>query len=184
MKESDYVGKKFNKLLAIEKVKKNGRCWYLCQCDCGNKKIIAGWRLKSGYTKSCGCLHREADKYRNKDKRLEWGLSNARYVIGTYKRNARKRNIIFDLSEVQCLGILKRGCYYCRRQPFSVSKRKNRYGEFVYSGMDRKNNDIGYLQGNVVPCCKNCNHMKKDMSVSEFLNIVTLIFKKKEAITR
>ena len=155
MKESDFVGEKFNKLTAIEKLKRAGRCWYLCKCDCGNEKIIAGWRLKSGYTKSCGCLQREADKYRNISKRLDWGLSNARYVIGSYKRNAKRRRLKFNLTEGQCLKILQESCYYCGRKPFSVAKRKNRYGEFVYSGMDRKDNKKGYLISNVVPCCKN-----------------------------
>ncbi len=32
---------------------------WLCYCDCGGKKIIVGMRLRSGKTKSCGCLARE-----------------------------------------------------------------------------------------------------------------------------
>jgi hypothetical protein len=30
-----------------------------CACDCGNIKTVAGPKLKSGNTKSCGCLNRE-----------------------------------------------------------------------------------------------------------------------------
>ena len=29
---------------------------WLCRCDCGNEKIIAGQSLRKGLTKSCGCL--------------------------------------------------------------------------------------------------------------------------------
>ena len=32
----------------------------LCRCECGNEKIIALNKLRSGYTKSCGCLQKEA----------------------------------------------------------------------------------------------------------------------------
>ena len=177
MKESDFVGEKFNKLFAIEKIKKNGRCWYKCKCDCGNEKIIAGWRLKSGYTKSCGCLQREVDSWRNKDKRLSPGLSNARAIISYYKRNAKKRKIEFSLSETQCLGILKKSCFYCGRKPFNVQHRKNTWGKFVFSGIDRIDNTKSYKVKNVVPCCKDCNFMKKNYSYKEFIEIITLIYK-------
>lgn len=32
---------------------------WLCQCDCGNEVTVSGNRLRSGNTKSCGCLRRE-----------------------------------------------------------------------------------------------------------------------------
>jgi hypothetical protein len=32
---------------------------WLCQCVCGNKKIIYSFMLLSGRSKSCGCLHLE-----------------------------------------------------------------------------------------------------------------------------
>lgn len=58
MKKLDLIGKRFGKLLIIKYsgVNKNGKSMWLCRCDCGNKKIILGYRLRSGNTKSCGCL--------------------------------------------------------------------------------------------------------------------------------
>lgn len=32
---------------------------FLCQCDCGESKIVQMTHLKSGHTSSCGCLHKE-----------------------------------------------------------------------------------------------------------------------------
>ena len=32
---------------------------FFCLCDCGNQKVVNIYKLKSGHTKSCGCLHRE-----------------------------------------------------------------------------------------------------------------------------
>lgn len=40
----------------------NGRLKWLCQCDCGSKKWIATGGLRSGSTKSCGCL---SNKYKD-----------------------------------------------------------------------------------------------------------------------
>lgn len=33
---------------------------YLCRCECGGETIAIGTELRSGHTKSCGCLSREA----------------------------------------------------------------------------------------------------------------------------
>lgn len=57
MKKEDPTGQKFNFLTYIEKDKertKTNNWWF--QCDCGNKKSIASAKVKSGHTKSCGCL--------------------------------------------------------------------------------------------------------------------------------
>lgn len=53
------IGKKFGKLLVIEPQGKSsdGSINYLCQCDCGNKKIINGVNLRKGVTTSCGCIN-------------------------------------------------------------------------------------------------------------------------------
>lgn len=32
---------------------------WLCACDCGNIALVAGSSLRSGKTKSCGCLRRD-----------------------------------------------------------------------------------------------------------------------------
>lgn len=50
----DYTGMKFNKLTCIDRMRKNGRIYYNCLCDCGNYKIIRGDSVVSGHTKSCG----------------------------------------------------------------------------------------------------------------------------------
>lgn len=36
-----------------------GRTAWECQCNCGNTVIVKAYNLKSGETKSCGCLHKE-----------------------------------------------------------------------------------------------------------------------------
>ena len=54
----DITGQKFGRLTAIEKTnKKNskGYLWY-CKCDCGNICYTNSYRLRSGHTKSCGCI--------------------------------------------------------------------------------------------------------------------------------
>jgi hypothetical protein len=53
------IGKRFGRLTVIESggVSKNRKLLWICQCDCGNiTKPIVGSNLRSGTTKSCGCL--------------------------------------------------------------------------------------------------------------------------------
>ena len=54
------IGQKYGQLTVIEKApSRNGRGYWLCQCDCGNKKEIRSDALKEGGTQSCGCLHKK-----------------------------------------------------------------------------------------------------------------------------
>lgn len=50
----DLTGKRFGKLVAIERIKEKGSKW-LCKCDCGKYTSVLTWNLVSGMTKSCGC---------------------------------------------------------------------------------------------------------------------------------
>lgn len=177
MKELNLIGNKYNKLTALSKTKIKGRVWYICKCDCGNETLVETWHLHSGKTKSCGCIRKETDKIRGIKNRKEFGLSNARRVISYYKRNAKRRNINFKLSEEECLKLMQQPCYYCGREPFNIIKAKQSYGEFISNGIDRVTNTKDYSIDNVVTCCKHCNSMKKDLSKEEFLNIVNLIYK-------
>lgn len=49
--------KRFGRLIALEiSHKKNKLYFWKCLCDCGNELITSGNRLRSGKTKSCGCI--------------------------------------------------------------------------------------------------------------------------------
>lgn len=60
MKKLDLIGKKFNKLLVINKVEHNNKYLWECLCDCGNKTYVLTSNLTCGRTKSCGCLKNES----------------------------------------------------------------------------------------------------------------------------
>lgn len=55
------VGNKYGKLIVLEKVPRpEGRpagAYWLCQCECGNQKVIRGADLRAGSVNSCGCLY-------------------------------------------------------------------------------------------------------------------------------
>lgn len=53
----DLTNRKFGKLTALklEGSRNNASCW-LCECECGNFKIVRASHLQDGSTYSCGCL--------------------------------------------------------------------------------------------------------------------------------
>lgn len=54
----DLTGKRFGKLIVVERAENapNGVAIWKCKCDCGNIAFVRGGNLKSGGVKSCGCL--------------------------------------------------------------------------------------------------------------------------------
>lgn len=61
-------GMRFSRLTVVSLAgrDKHGKYTWNCACDCGNTKITDTGQLNSGMTKSCGCIHREQLKERNK----------------------------------------------------------------------------------------------------------------------
>lgn len=62
-KSIDITNQRFGKLIALEKVKKEGdlHVHWRCKCDCGNESISCGTKLRRGKTQSCGCSNNSFD---------------------------------------------------------------------------------------------------------------------------
>ena len=66
--KKDYIGQKFGKLTICEECEPviyKGKNGYniishrvLCECECGNFKVLNLSNVVAGYTKSCGCLYK------------------------------------------------------------------------------------------------------------------------------
>ena len=72
--------------------------------------------------------------------------------------NAKRRGIPFLMERAEYNRLCRLSCRYCGYTPT----------EFDRNGVDRLDNDKGYTDENVVPCCKFCNVAKMQMTVEEF----------------
>jgi len=71
------VGHKYGRLLVLSEESKWGRCYYWnCVCTCGKKVVVQTGNLRSGHTRSCGCLHKESIAAMAKVVNSTHGLSN------------------------------------------------------------------------------------------------------------
>ena len=81
----DLTGKTFGRLTVLkegDKPKTTNRKekFWLCKCICGNQAVVAGYQLRSGITKSCGCYSREQTGLRAKGNSYKktHGMSSSR----------------------------------------------------------------------------------------------------------
>lgn len=100
---------------------------------------------------------------------------NSRIVLLRYQQGAKKRNLSWSLTQEFFFSLIHKECYYCGLPPSNNSKYKGT--DFLYTGIDRIDNDIGYEYGNVVPCCKICNMAKRSMKQHEFIKWIDRITK-------
>ncbi len=176
MKKINLIGKKFGKLTVIsksQKTDKNNNQYWICKCDCGNIKEIRGTHLQVTNsrcsTKSCGCL--------KKSLILPLGESAFTSLYYMYKKNAKARNLRFNLTKKQFKDLTKQNCFYCGREPSQKIHPQRTNGYYVYNGIDRLNNKKGYTTENCVSCCGICNTMKWNMSFNQFYRHIEKVYK-------
>lgn len=172
------IGKKFGKLTVIEqsnKKTKSGSVFWVCKCDCGNIKEIAGTSLRNGQTKSCGCFN-------GGDSNPESGRKK---LYNSLKNGAKSRGLVFNIDYESFVNLTKENCYICGDKPkdvhYGYTRRrysKNQDNWVVCNSIDRIDNKIGYTIENSRPCCFMCNRIKSDFEFEELLEKINKINKK------
>lgn len=167
----DLLNQKFDRLVVVAQHHntKYGIMW-LCQCDCGNKTIVSGVNLrrKIDGTKSCGCLSSELAAERGKKRRSSdpWKVE----MIGFQAKNAKIRDLLFELTIEQYKELVLSPCHYCGDPPSMKCYSVGLIDDLVVkNGIDRIDSNIGYIISNCVSCCLPCNLAKMDMSYKDFI---------------
>jgi hypothetical protein len=147
--------------------KRNQARW-VCKCDCGKIVSVVGYTLRNGTSISCGCYRESEFPEEN-----EYGF---RELFRNYKKDAKRRKLNFELSEINFRKITQDTCAYCGRQPLQMSKGKINRVPYYYNGIDRIDSSKGYVAGNVVSCCKFCNFGKRALSIDDFLKWIEDVY--------
>lgn len=160
----DLVGQKFG-LLTVLKCAGSKRLssgyplvTWLVRCDCGTEKEVIGKDLKNGNIRSCGCLWK-----------LPVGQAAKNRILRSYKDGASKRGLGWELTDEQFDNLTRMNCHYCGALPSEHQYNPHFNGAYKCNGIDRKDNADGYVLGNCLPACKDCNWMKGTMSYENFV---------------
>lgn len=170
----DLTKRRYNRwtFLSFSRVKKlkcgQRKTYWMCKCDCGTIKEVYNNSIVSGKSLSCGCIKRK----------LEFGQAAKNNILCSYKGKCHRKSIEFKLTNDQFFELMNNSCFYCGKAPENNHTSKKFYGNYIYSGIDRIDNNQGYIINNVVSSCKNCNLAKRSLTQTEFLKMVFLIYKK------
>ena len=59
VRREDLMGRKFGMLTVVAEAPKDSRfVQWVCDCDCGGNTVVRSNNLKTGNTRSCGCMKR------------------------------------------------------------------------------------------------------------------------------
>jgi hypothetical protein len=186
MPKVNRVGHRSGKLLVLNNISPSkpgnrGGEW-LCQCDCGNTKIVKGNDLR-GATKSCGCLEVEnLSRMTEGRRKYRETTINAQYCI--YCQNNSRHKDFTPLDRKTWESLVFQPCAYCggfdtrnnhRRQTriyttlSEVTPEQIARYDVRMNGIDRIDSSKTYDLDNCVPCCGMCNYLKQDYAQFDFL---------------
>lgn len=176
MAKQDLTGKRIQNLTVISYngIKNGNRSW-LCKCDCGNEVIRSTSYLNTNKATSCGCEH--SSRISNRMLKNISASFNSLYL--SYKHKANDRKLPFELTKDEFFILVKKNCHYCGVEPRQIKRTQTKYinEPFIYNGIDRINNSIGYDINNCVSCCGVCNQAKHTMTQKEFYDWIDRLIK-------
>ena len=150
---------------------------YTLKCDCGERVKGPSAHItnaiksltKLGFS---GCQKCRYDFIRERKMN-----SSEKYetIYFRYKKSAKNRGIEFTLTLDQAADAFKSNCIYCNKAPLNNCIR-TKLMTYSYTGIDRIDNEKGYIEGNIVPCCQFCNVAKYTQSVTDFMEHIERIY--------
>ena len=169
---NDLQNMRFGKLLVTKRssITPAGKVKWACVCDCGKTTTAQTTHLLDGRRISCGCSKLDKTRFR-----IPAEQQAANELFRNYKKGASSRGYAFALTIKQFSELVFGKCFYCGCKGFGVRNIKYRYNNedirvtVIHNGIDRMDNNLGYVTENCVSCCVVCNRAKMRLSFDEFV---------------
>lgn len=181
-KAIDLTGQVYYNLTIIKFLGKiNNFRSYLCSCLCGKEITVSQQSIRTGQRRSCGCMHKAKSSEMCLKRKISGDINGFNRLFNRYKYSAKKRNLEFNIDLITFRQLTSSNCYYCNGLPsqdsktWNISKEWQEKTKYTYNGLDRTDNNVGYIIENVVPCCKKCNFAKHKLNKNEFIDLVKSI---------
>jgi hypothetical protein len=143
---------------------------WVAQCDCGKTRQVDAANLRNGGTTSCGSEN--GCEYARKHLKTPKERTDAhlRRIWLHYFHRAKRKRITFTLTQDEIETVVFLDCWYCGAPP------SNRTVFGLYSGIDRIDNNLGYVIDNVRPCCYLCNTIKGQLTFDDLKEHIVKLY--------
>lgn len=171
----DLVGQKFGMLTVTKYAGKPGlKHRWICQCECGNETNIQDNHLKTGNTKSCGCLQRRKGKESPffkgcGDLPLDYFSVARRNAKGGGKFNRSSKEFSITIQDAWNK-FLEQG------KKCALTNLDLCFGITQTASLDRIDSSKGYVKGNIQWVHKDVNIMKNDLDTETFVRYCSLVY--------
>jgi len=192
---SEFIGLRVGKVVVSEfshvvRVKERDFYYYNFICDCGNTGVGGKHTLAHAIKASKNVYCCEICR---KDKLRDWAKTariqkyddpiegKCAIVFSNYRSKCKSKNWAFELTFEDFKSLVTSDCHYCGMKPNKcrqerVESRKG-ISRIYFNGIDRKDSGKGYIHGNCLPCCEDCNKAKRSLSYEMFLSLIEKIYK-------
>lgn len=159
---------------------------YLCVCgtiESAPKYSLLASKRKNKNTYCCSICR--------KNKVSEWAkTAKVKYenpldakcstLFSNYRTRSKTKKLEFSLTFDYFKELVTNNCHYCNLAPNKCRKdrAKSRMGisRIYFNGIDRLDSSQGYTIENTVSCCEDCNKAKRNLSYTQFLNLIKRIY--------
>lgn len=86
----DFTGQRFGMLTIISYA---GNSKWNCICDCGNNTVVSTCHIKSGHTRSCGCLHEKTIHSGNNTRTHGMSRTRLHRIWSNMRSRCNNRNV-------------------------------------------------------------------------------------------
>lgn len=174
-KALDLTDTRFERLLAVGISHRiTGNVIWDCVCDCGKKVKVSSSSLLSKRQRSCGCLSREVHS----------GPQGAGNIGLTYwnriQRTAKKSNREFSIDYDYIWDIFQQQKGRCAYAGIPLRIPHNNPNNPGNASLDRIDNNLGYVYGNVQWVDKRINAMKSNLTEDDFVELCRLVTQHRE----
>lgn len=186
-----FLGTRVGNVIIVEyldKIRKGSRFWYYYKylCDCGRTGTSTRHTLIQSTKRNKYCCNQC-----RKDKLAVWAKKTCtRYLdpvegkcatlFSNYRSKCKIKGWNFNLTFNEFKILVQSNCHYCDLAPnkYRLDRAKSRAGisRIYFNGIDRLDSSKGYELINVVPCCEDCNKAKRNLSYTQFLDLVKRIY--------
>lgn len=179
------IGEQYGKFTVVSEniIKVDNKICFEVECTCGRIDYKIAKNLKAGKSRMCKICSSKLtfSKFpiRPKEKTVEEYLHT---YINRVEEGAKKRNIEFNINREYLINLLKEQDFKCNLTGIDISVNGRSGTEKFVASVDRINNELGYIEGNIQWLHTDVNKLKWAFEQKYFIELCNQVAKYKGGV--